>query len=51
MREHKERMSLCSSLVLFQVRKECLSFHLGSLPLGKDMFVAPVGSVLLFSCS
>ena len=28
MREHKERMPPYSSLVLFQVRRECLSFHL-----------------------
>ena len=35
-----------SSLVLFQVRRERLSY-----PLEKDMFVASVGSVFLFSCS
>ena len=28
MREHEERMLFSSSLVLFQVRRECLSFHL-----------------------
>ena len=46
-REHKERMSLYSSLVLFQVRRECLSFHLRRTRLSLQFIVCV--SVQLFT--
>ena len=44
MREHKERMSLYSSLVLFSSEK-----GMSVLPLEKDMFVSPVHCVCFCS--